>query len=120
MAPAGSLVDATRPSGSPRLSSRCPNRRSANAPGRPRTANLTPVERRDFGPGRTLVAESTWDWMLLREAGGALVLSVADNLQRKRVHRLPAPLVARRLRLVATATHGVASARVFEIRAYGA
>lgn len=51
---------------------------------------------------------------------GALVLSVADNLQRKRVHRLPAPLVARRLRLVAKATHGVANARVFEIRAYGA
>lgn len=76
MAPAGSLVGATRPSGSPRLSSRCLSGRSANALGGPRTANLTPVERRDFGPGRTLIAESTWDWMLLREAGGALVLSV--------------------------------------------
>lgn len=30
----------------------------------------------DVGPGRTLLAESPWDWMLLREAGGDLVLSV--------------------------------------------
>jgi hypothetical protein len=47
------------------------------------------------------------------------VATVTDNTVRKRVHRLDAPVAARRLRLVATSTHGVPNARVFEIRAYG-
>ena len=49
-----------------------------------------------------------------------LVVSVTDNYLRKRVHRLNAPVAARRLRLVAKSTHGASHARVFEIRAYGA
>lgn len=47
------------------------------------------------------------------------IVTVADNLHRKRVHRLPGTVDARRLRLVVKSTHGVAHARVFEIRAYG-
>lgn len=34
------------------------------------------IETRDFGPGRTLLAESDWDWMLFRDAADDLVLSV--------------------------------------------
>ena len=35
------------------------------------------IETRDFGAGRTLLAESDWDWMLFRDAAGDLVLSVS-------------------------------------------
>lgn len=34
------------------------------------------IETRDFGAGRTLVAESAWNWLLVREADGSLTLSV--------------------------------------------
>lgn len=47
------------------------------------------------------------------------VAHVTDNYVRKRVHRLKSPVVAQRLRLLITSTHGVPNARVFEIRAYG-
>lgn len=47
------------------------------------------------------------------------VVTLTDNHLRKRVHRLAAPVAARRLRLVVQSTHGVPGARVFEIRAYG-
>ncbi|MBL9206590.1 MAG: FAD-dependent oxidoreductase [Opitutaceae bacterium] len=47
------------------------------------------------------------------------IVTIVDNLHRKRVHRLSEPVEARRLRLVVKSTHGVAHARVFEIRAYG-
>jgi hypothetical protein len=46
------------------------------------------------------------------------VLAVRDNVLRKRVHRLKQPVEARRLRVLITATHGVPSAHVFEIRVY--
>ena len=46
------------------------------------------------------------------------VASVQGNYQRKRVHTFE-PSLAKRLRLVVKATQGDASARVFEIRAYG-
>ncbi len=49
---------------------------------------------------------------------GRSVLTVSDNYLRKRVHRLAQPVAASRLRLLAKATHGLAHARVFEIRAY--
>ncbi|HVU32593.1 MAG TPA: FAD-dependent oxidoreductase [Opitutaceae bacterium] len=49
---------------------------------------------------------------------GRPIVTVADNHLRKRVHRFPAALSGRTLRLVVTATHGVSHARVFEIRAY--
>ncbi len=48
----------------------------------------------------------------------AIVVSVVGNLVRKRVHRLPAAVSASRLRVLVKSTHGVPSARVFEIRAY--
>ncbi|HEY0862737.1 MAG TPA: FAD-dependent oxidoreductase [Lacunisphaera sp.] len=48
------------------------------------------------------------------------VVTVTDNLLRKRVHRLAAPVAARRLRLAVKSTHGASHARIFEIRAYGA
>jgi hypothetical protein len=49
---------------------------------------------------------------------GVSVVSVRGNVLRKRVHRLPASVSARQLRLEIRATHGVDHARVFEIRAY--
>ncbi len=51
---------------------------------------------------------------------GRPAITITDNLHRKRIHRLPAPVVASRLRLQVTSTHSVPHARVFEIRAYGA
>ncbi|HEY0944967.1 MAG TPA: FAD-dependent oxidoreductase [Opitutaceae bacterium] len=65
------------------------------------------------GPQPELVA----DYQLLLD--GEPVLTIADNILRKRVHRLPSPVAARRLRLDARATHGAPNARVFEIRVYG-
>ncbi len=49
-----------------------------------------------------------------------VVVTMSDNILRKRLHRLPTPVRATRLRLVVKSTHGVPEARVFEIRAYGA
>jgi hypothetical protein len=49
---------------------------------------------------------------------GRSVLTVRDNLLRKRVHRLSAPVDARRLRIQIHATHGLGEARVFEVRVY--
>ena len=34
------------------------------------------MDDRNFGPRRTLVSERAWDWQLLREADGSLLLSV--------------------------------------------
>lgn len=48
------------------------------------------------------------------------VAAVVGNFQRKVIHRLAAPMPGGRLRLVAQATHGVLTARVFELRVYGA
>ena len=50
---------------------------------------------------------------------GRPIVTVTDNILRKRVHRLPTPIAASRLRLTVKTTHGAAQARVFEIRAYG-
>ncbi len=47
-----------------------------------------------------------------------VVVSVLDNHLRKRVHRLPAPVAAGRLRVSVLATHGAPEARIFEVRAY--
>jgi hypothetical protein len=53
------------------------------------------------------------------QCDGRTVAIVTDNLVRHRVHRLPEPVSARRLRLVVTATHGAPDARVFAISAFG-
>lgn len=49
---------------------------------------------------------------------GEVVVSVTGNYLRKRIHRLPRAIKASRLRLAVRATHGVETARVFEVRAY--
>lgn len=49
---------------------------------------------------------------------GREVLSIRDNLLRKRIHRLPAPVSAHSLRIAVRSTHGISHARLFEIRAY--
>ncbi len=50
------------------------------------------------------------------ELDGRPVISEGDNYQRKRVHRLAAPMRRTSLRLVAAATNGVPEARLFEVR----
>jgi len=50
---------------------------------------------------------------------GVVVLSVTDNILRKRIHRLTAPISASRLEIVVKSTHGIPHARIFEVRAYG-
>ena len=58
-----------------------------------------------------LEARSADGWqVLLREEG---------NRVRRRVHRLPSPVVAKALRLVVESTNGAPAAEVFEIRVYG-
>lgn len=52
------------------------------------------------------------------QVDGRPILAVTGNTLRKRVHRLPSEVSARRLRVWITATHGNPHARVFEIRAY--
>jgi hypothetical protein len=49
------------------------------------------------------------------EVNGDVVVTVADNFQRQRVHRFPKPVVARSLRIELSATHGVPEARILEI-----
>jgi len=51
-------------------------------------------------------------------ADGRLVAEETNNYLRKRVHVLEAPVPAKTLRLEVLATHGIATARVFEMRAY--
>lgn len=50
---------------------------------------------------------------------GKLLIEVTDNYVRKRVHVVDSPRPATSVTLEVTATHGCASARVFEIRLYG-
>lgn len=63
------------------------------------------------GPQPEIVERYTLD-------AGGWSETVEGNYQRKRIHRLPAPVRVRSLRLTVHATHGVPVARVFEIRAY--
>ena len=50
---------------------------------------------------------------------GRPIVTVKDNLFRKRVHRLPTSVSGQHLRLKVLSTHGAGSAHVFEILAYG-
>jgi hypothetical protein len=59
--------------------------------------------------------ETVRDYRLAWNGGS---LEGKSNYQRRRVHRLPAPVVTDRLALEAAATHGDPHARVFEIRVY--
>ena len=67
---------------------------------------------------RAAQPELVRDYELLLD--GQPVVSITDNLLRKRVHRLAVAVTARTLRLVVKSTHGLDHARVFEVRAYGA
>ncbi len=49
---------------------------------------------------------------------GKKILSVTGNFQRKRVHRLDAPVNGKTIRVDVRSTHGLEVARVFEVRAY--
>jgi hypothetical protein len=51
-------------------------------------------------------------------ADGKVVIAESDNYLRKRVHRLSTPVRAQSLRIEISATHGVPTARVFEVRVY--
>ena len=70
-------------------------------------------------PHGTVPEECVRDYELAVFDGGQwkTVATVKDNFQRRREHRF-APVKAKRLKLIVTATHGAKSARVFEIRAY--
>jgi len=52
------------------------------------------------------------------QVDGETVLTVTGNYLRKRVHRLEAPVPARRIRIGVLSTHGVETARLFEVRLY--
>jgi hypothetical protein len=47
------------------------------------------------------------------------VLRVRDNRRRKRIHNLNAPVEARRVRVMATASWGLDEAHIYEVRLYG-
>jgi hypothetical protein len=51
-------------------------------------------------------------------AGWRPLVSVTDNRQRRRTHRLDAPTVADRIRVVVTATNGAPSAQLVAVRVY--
>lgn len=72
-----------------------------------------------YSPAPAGVPQCVKDYTVEAEVDGSLVpvVEVQDNFLRKRVHRIPA-LTTHRLRVVARATHGDASARIFEVRIY--
>ena len=51
-------------------------------------------------------------------ADNTLIAEESENYLRKRVHRLPQPLTAGKIKLVISATNGIPNARVFEVRIY--
>ncbi|HEU5080161.1 MAG TPA: FAD-dependent oxidoreductase [Opitutaceae bacterium] len=64
------------------------------------------------GPQPELVS----DYEIL--ADGHTLLSVTDNVVRKRIHRLNTAVSVSRLTIRVTRTHGASQARIFEVRAY--
>lgn len=52
------------------------------------------------------------------ELDGKVVANITGNYQRKRVHRLEAPVPAKDLTLRVTATNGAPAARLFDLRVY--
>jgi hypothetical protein len=51
---------------------------------------------------------------------GKVLAEVSDNYLRKRIHTLAAPITGKKLELEVLSTHGAPTARVYEVRAYGA
>lgn len=68
---------------------------------------------------RCPVAETVKDYAIQFETcnGWEECISITDNYQRKRVHTIT-PVTTKRIRVEIRSTHGCASARVYEIRAY--
>jgi len=66
------------------------------------------------------VPECVRDYALVAEVEGEWreILRIEGNIQRRRIHTFE-PIPATKLRLDVLATHGVPTARVYEIRAYG-
>jgi hypothetical protein len=63
--------------------------------------------------------ETVRDYELQIISGNSIksITKIEGNYQRRRIHRFD-PVTADGIRLVVSATHGDASARLFEIRAY--
>ncbi len=51
-------------------------------------------------------------------AGEKCIVDVDGNYQRKRIHRLTTPIRSASLRIEVLVTHGIPSARIFEVRVY--
>jgi hypothetical protein len=51
-------------------------------------------------------------------AGDRIIASEINNYLRKRIHRLASPVTTSTLRINVTATHGIPTARIFEVRVY--
>ena len=64
--------------------------------------------------------ETVRDYAIAVEEGGSWhdIEHVQGNYQRRRVHRLQAPVTTSALRITVTATHGIDHARIVEVRAY--
>jgi len=75
---------------------------------------LTPSD----GHTRTVIRgpqpETVRDYQVLVD--GKVVTEVVGNVQRHRVHRLPAPVSGRKVEIRCLATHGVPVARIFDLR----
>ena len=70
----------------------------------------SPKPRGTKGAGKSKSLRIKLDGLVIHEESG--------NFQRKRVHRMPTPLTARRLEIECLSTHGAPVARVFEVRCY--
>lgn len=81
-----------------------------------RELTLSPSDRVTSETIRAAQPEIVRDYSLFLDE--TCVLSVRGNYLRKRVHRLPNAIEARRLRVEILATNGSETASVFEIRAY--
>ncbi|GAB5559818.1 MAG: hypothetical protein SynsKO_14650 [Synoicihabitans sp.] len=66
------------------------------------------------------VALCVKDYRVLGQIDGAWteLLHITDNFNRRRIHQLDAPMDVTALRVEVLSTHGDASARIYEIRAY--
>ncbi len=84
---------------------------------RPRTLTHSDHFNARMAPGPQPETVRDYEIQLLDGQSARTVARVTGNHQRKRRHRFE-PLTATGIRLVVQATHGDASARVFEVRAY--
>lgn len=81
-----------------------------------RTLILTFSESANVGVIRGPQPELVKDYRIFGD--GELLLEVANNWQRKRIHRLPEACRIQTLRVEVTSTNGAPEARIFEVRVY--